>query len=76
MVRLELECMVVKKFLDLTAVLCNVSEYSGEVVVHRDYVTWLHECTADYVLSCAALVNREKIFLSEYVFYCLLKALE
>ena len=64
------------KFLYSTAVFSYMSEDSGEVVVHRDDVTWLHECAADYILCSTSLVNRKKIFLAEYILYSFLKALE
>jgi hypothetical protein len=76
MVRLKLECVIVKKFLNLTSVLGHMGEYGGEVVVHRDYITWLDECAADYVFGCTALVDRKQIFLAKYFFDSFLKALE
>ena len=76
MIRLKLQSVVVKQLNNSTATLLNVSQRSGEVVVHRNHVAGLDERACDHVLGSATLVYGKKILLAQNIKHSLLQTLE
>ena len=75
-VGVQFETCVGDQLHDFTAVLLDVSQSRGEVVVHGHRLTGLDESTRNDVLRSASLVDGQQVFLTQYVFHSFLQTHE
>ena len=73
MVGMQHQRMIVQQLFDLSSIFEHMRQHGRKMVVGRDNVALLNKGPADDVLGRAALVNRQQVFFTQYVFDRLLK---